>query len=135
MLVEMDLGLISQLTDSRLHWLHSLRAGLFQGSFEPWRGAVISDLTPCDFSGYSGLRDMVTWGMPAMVGPRAITQHGFFLWRHDGGLVANVVQGYYVVDGGGVLVWAELRAEGGQLLQSLGDVYRAVPRYSLRSEF
>jgi hypothetical protein len=135
MVILTDNGALSMLADAAAHWLHSLRTGLFTGDFRPWHGAVLAQLEPCSFSGYSGLRDMITWGSPTLDGPRAVITHGYFDWTHDGGPDAQKVQGYYVISQSEELVWAELRADGPLLMQSLGDVCRVIPRFSQRSEF
>lgn len=135
MLIETYDGLLSQMLSLRSGWLRTLRVGLYTGEFVPNRNATIEDLEPCTWSGYVGLRDMLSWATPAMAGQRAIIQHGYYLYHHDGGPVAQRIQGYYVVDHDGVLAWAEAAGEPVPIMQSLGNTYRLVPRYSLRSEF
>jgi len=135
MLIQTLLGDLSILTSLRTGWLHSLRAGLWSGAFEPRHDSTIGELGPASFSGYSGLRDMITWNTPVITGSRAVMQHGELLWHHDGGPDVDMVAGYYVVDTDGTLVWAEVRSAGPVLMQSATDVYRLVPAYTIRSEF
>jgi hypothetical protein len=128
-------GSLAQLADQVAGWLRTLRAGLFQGTFIPWLGAVLAEVEVCDFPGYSGLRDMITWDTPSIIGNRASATHGLFIWHYGPGVGAQMVQGYYVVDPSDTLVWAELFAAGPVLVQQLGDSVRVTPRFTQRSEF
>jgi hypothetical protein len=116
-------------------WLKHLRIGLFQNDFTPFPAATISNIEPCDYSGYVGLRTLTSWLSPTLIGPRATVEHAEILWPHDGGLVWNFVFGYYVIDLAGKLVRAERGPDPPETITAPPDVYRVVPRYTFRSEF
>lgn len=135
MLILSDNGAMALCSNNVANWLITLRAGLFRTGFVPWHGMVLAQLEPSTFSGYVGLRDMLTWGAPVLIGRRATVAHGEILWHHNGGPVAQMVAGYYVVDASDTLIWADLRADGPLLMASALDTYKLTPRFTQRSEF
>lgn len=108
--------------------------GLFQNDYTPVQGSVIGDLTPANFSGYSGLELTQNWTSPVIDGTRWKTNADPIVQAHSGGGVSNLIYGYYVVDGSGVLMYAERDPSGPRLMAGAGDVYTVVPRYTDRTE-
>jgi len=111
------------------------QAGLFQAEITLSPTLELADITPCDFSGYDGLRDLDQWpSSPDWIDPRAILEHPEIEWEHDGGAVSNPVFGFYVVDGDGLLAWVDTRSDGAVTVGVIGQTYTITPKYTRRSE-
>lgn len=108
--------------------------GLYKNDWTPADTDTIAAVTPADFSGYSGLVTVTGWTAATWVSPRASSTADPVLWSADGGS-ANVIYGYYVVDGSGALAWAERRTGGGVSVGEAGQTYTVTPKYTRRSEF
>lgn len=111
------------------------RVGLFQNDIDPKEWFTISAIVPCNFSGYDGLHDMLTWNTAVMVGNQAVAKQPERFWVHDGGAVQGYVYGYYVVDDEGELLWAERDPNGPVPMFYAGNLYRCVPTWSQQSKF
>lgn len=114
----------------------SFQYGLFQNAVVLDEDTVLADLTPCTFSGYTGLQTPV-WGSASWDGSglRAVVDGSTLTWIHDGGPTANDVHGYYVVDGAGTtLLWAENRPAGPVTLLAAGDAFIVATRYTRRKQ-
>lgn len=116
-------------------WLISLRVGLYSVDVPIVDGTVIDDLTPADFSGYVGLRDLTAWHAPSFVGVRRVVTHALIDWTHDAGVGSSWVFGYYVIDRADQLVWAERSFSPPLLLADAGAFARVAPSFTDRSEF
>lgn len=128
-------GCLDALPKLKDAWLKTLKIGLFQNDQEPFPEITIDQIEPCDFSGYIGLRSLLTWGAVSLVGRRATIEHAEYTWTHDGGSVPNHVFGFYVVNASGRLCWLERKPDDPAVMDSAGQVYRVVPRFTFRSEF
>jgi len=109
--------------------------GLYKNNKTPADTDTISDYTPADFSGYSGLQNLTAWSSAAWVSPRALATHSALTWTHSGGGTANDIYGYYVVDGSGNLAWAERSPVAPVSMASGGATYQVTPQYTRRSEY
>lgn len=127
-------GLLQILDVISVHWLSTLRIGLYSNPIDPDIALVIGQLEPTTFSGYSGLRSFATWTAPAIDGVRAVTTNGLLIWTHDGGPVADWVAGYYVVDPDGALVFLAAGDDPPVLMAGAGQVYQVNPQFSQRTE-
>lgn len=116
-------------------WLNTLRVGLYSNDVDLSSDLTIDDLSPCDFSGYVGLRDLTAWHAPALVGTRDVVTHARIDWNHDNGIGSSWCFGYYVVDRSGTLVWLERSFFPPLLMADPGVMASVTPRFSLRSEF
>ena len=116
-------------------WLNTLRIGLYKIDVLVRRGLTIGDISPCDFSGYVGLRDLTAWHAPALVGERYVVDHARIDWNHDSGIGSSWCFGYYVVDRSDTLVWLERSFFPPLLLADPGAMASVTPRLSLKSEF
>jgi hypothetical protein len=130
-----NLGLLSVLEGLRQTWLPMLRVGLYQSPVTVEPSDTIAQIEPAEFSGYTGLRTLSSWGAPQLVGARGVIHHVRVTWLHDGGPVPSLVFGYYVVDVAGTLIWAERTSEGGELIAAAGQFHSVDPTFSQRSEF
>jgi len=110
-----------------------VRYGLYQSDTVLRIDMTLSDLMPCDFSGYSGLLPVLYWQVPENVGPDAVCVASLLTWTRAVGPVSNWVVGYYVVDGAGGLVWASDSDEGSTLLAAPGQTHSVVPAVRLGS--
>jgi len=108
--------------------------GLYQNNWTPAQGDDISDVTVATFSGYSGLELLQNWSSPTIIGTRASMTADAIVQSHSGGGTSNNIYGYYVVDGSGVLMYAERDPSGPRLMGASGDVYTVVPKLTKRSE-
>jgi hypothetical protein len=99
----------------------------------PVDGDVAGNYTECDFGGYVS-QVLGTFPASSWVSPRATTTAAAQVFTASGAS-ANVVYGYFVVDAGGLLVFAERNAAGGVTIGSVGQTYTVTPVMTLRSEF
>lgn len=134
-LVLVNLGASALLVALRDGPFVPFRVGLYQNDWAPVRASTISEVVPCTFSGYDGLRTITGWGSPTLEGTREVIRADSQVWTHDGGSVGNWVIGYYVVDLSGRLMWAERRQEGSVSIVGAGQTVGVVPTFSLRSQF
>lgn len=113
------------------------KIGLFKNDVSPTSLTVLADLTAANFGGYAGLQNITSWSAGTIVytAPRAVAEHPAVTWTASG-TTTNTIYGYYVVDGGGALAWAERRDGVGVVVGSVsGQTYVVVPVRSRRSEF
>jgi hypothetical protein len=118
----------------RSTWGISLQIGLFKNPWVPRHSSTIGEVDPCDFSGYSGLVPIMSFFSPYLVGDIATMVGTLVNWTHNGGAIANWINGYYVVDSSGNLMWGE-QNQGAVLLAGNGQTYGTVPQFSLSSRF
>lgn len=134
-LVQVNGGCVDSLNALRATYLPTLKIGLYQNDWSPRRGDSIGFVIPADFSGYSGLHDLVTWNPAQLFGDLAISVCSQRVWYHDGGVGGNWIFGIYVVNSVGVLQWAERDPNGGKAMESALSVYTFTPRYAVGSRF
>lgn len=85
----------------------SLTYRLYQNAHTPGDGSTAADFTECTFDGYAAQGP--SWGAAATNGSGdAEAVAAALTWTATGGSTSNTVYGYYVTDGGGEVVWAEL---------------------------
>jgi len=128
-------GLISDLTTLVTQYAGGFQVGLYQNNWTPVQGSVIGDVTPATFSGYAGLISLVGWDVPTIVGARAVSAADLVSWVHNGGATSNQIYGVYVVNGSGVLMWAERDPAAPRTMVALNDTYAYVAQHTQRSEF
>lgn len=126
-----DMALIEIL---RASWGITLRIGLAQNDWHPRHESTIAEITPCDFSGYPGLLPIMGFAAAFLVGSIATMNAALLTWTHNGGMIANWVNAYYVVDSGGNLLWGQ-RNEPAVLLDGNGQTFGVAPQFSLSSRF
>ncbi len=134
-LILVETGMLSCLTALVAAWLPSLRMGLYDGDLDISRTTTILNITPANFSGYSGLHALPGWSVPALDGDLAVSYATPRLWTCAGGGQSNWVGGYYVVDPAGALVWAEQFADGPVLMATSLDVVQITPAYAVGSRY
>lgn len=134
-LVATERGLLDGMELLRAEFEMHYRVGLFQSDSIPRISLILSQLTPCDFSGYSGLQTTVRWTVPVMFGDRARSFADPLDWTHSGGAVANFVFGYYVLDRLGRLAWAERFCPAPIGISRVGETIRVTPTFYLLNEF
>jgi hypothetical protein len=113
----------------------ALTLKLFRNDYTPVKGSVAGDFTEANFSGYSGGVALGGWSAPAIVGGRAVSTANTVTQTHNGGATSNNIYGYYVVDAGGVVWWAERDPNGPILMSVNGQQYQVIPKWSAVSEF
>lgn len=106
---------------------------LFQNNHTPADGDTVADYTECTFSGYL-VKTLLAWSAAATVSGRAEITEALQTWGHTGGATGNNVYGYYITDFAGNLLWAELDPAGPVLMDSSGQTYSVLPRFTLRSQ-
>jgi len=108
--------------------------GLYQNDHKPVLGDTIAAYAPCDFSGYDGLRLIYGWTTPAISGVYAVSTALAISWMHNGGSVINDVWGYYVVDRGGILQFAERFCDGPFVIDRYGRRFTLSPTFRVSNE-
>jgi hypothetical protein len=106
---------------------------LFQNDHTPDPADVLADYTEADFSGYAEL-DLDGWAAAVTVSGRAQIVATLKVWTHSAGAVDNDIYGYYVVNAGGALVWAERDPNAPVTVDTAGQEYNVLPRFTLRLE-
>jgi hypothetical protein len=134
-LVVVDEGAKRAATLWARNWWLARKVGLYQNGPIPSRHTVLADLEPCTFGGYDGERTIADWTVAAMEGDRAVSRATPVLWTFDGIGSTGYVMGYYVVDGDGVLLWLEPRADGPVAMVTPGQTYQVVPVISVGTRY
>lgn len=118
-----DVSVLQAMVDSAV--LDNLR--LFKNNHVPTEADVVGDYTEANFSGYPGAVSP-TWGTPFVNGSnKGEVDATLITYTHNGGGTANTVYGVYVVDGAGVLVYAE-RFPAPYTMGSNGDTFPYTPK-------
>ena len=109
--------------------------GLYTNELVPDSDTTIEDVTPANFGGYDGLRDLDSWETAATWDPpRAVITHPVITWTADGTSPSNVIRGFYVVDQSGNLAWVVPNPEGGSTIGLTGQTYTVDPFFARKSE-
>lgn len=103
---------------------------LYQNDFVPGPDSVLGDFTVATFTGYATSAE-IAWagpvnaddGTPELVGQRLI-------FTATDAAEPNTIYGYYALDSGGALLWAE-RFDEAQNVSIAGDSVIFVPRVSV----
>lgn len=107
---------------------------LFINNHTPVRGDVAADYTEATFGGYAQYT-LSSWGAPALTADfHALITEIVRTFVCTGAPFTNVVFGYYVVDGGGALLWAEL-APASFAVDAINKAYTVIPQFTFTSEF
>lgn len=107
---------------------------LFQNNITPAAGDAVGTYTEATFAGYAS-SNCTGWTASTMASSTATTtadQKTFT--RSSTGTVQNIY-GYYVLDAGGNLLFAERDAAAPIPITNLGDSYLVTPKWTLKSEF
>ncbi len=115
-------------------FLEGLSYGLFQNDFCPDSSSRLSQIEPCDFSGYPGLVLSSGWLSPIVSGERVVTSADRITFTHNSGAIGNWVYGFYVVDQEGNLVSAQRFDLAPVLAGVEGFIINVDPVFSLSSE-
>ncbi len=101
-------GMLDDIKDGRLQ---GASLCLFRNNLTPDANTVLGDLTEANFSGYAR-QTLSAWPNSALSGAIARTTHPDKTFLHSGGGVDNDIYGYYVLDSGGGLLYADRNATG-----------------------
>lgn len=134
-LVLVEGGMVALLDALRVSWLPSLLMGLYQNDVWPQKVDNIGRYEPATFPGYDGLHSLSGWSAAALDGDIAATNGFERTWTHNGDPGGGWVVGYYVVDGAGVLQWAERPQEGAIPMVYGGQVYKVTPQFAMGSRY
>lgn len=114
-------------------WAVTIR--LFKNNTTPGDGDTAASYTEADFNGYSS-QAAAGWSAASGDGVgRAFTQATQLVFTKAAGGTTNLIYGYYAVDGGGNLLWAERDPNAPIPMVSTGDEYKVTPRFTFKSEF
>lgn len=107
----------------------------FQNDYTPIGTTVIGDLTEADFDSYAAIT-LNNWDA-ASLNPddKAFTEEDVRTWTMGGSSTPNTVYGVYVTTAGGALLYAERNPAGGVLINTAGQTYSYLPRFTFVSEF
>lgn len=100
---------------------------LYVNNHTPSVGDVTGDYTEPSGSWYSPIT-MNTWGTP-YINPsdQGQVDEIIRIWTVAGSPVSEQVYGYFVTDGSGNLLWAELNPAGPQPMNLVGQTYSVLP--------
>ncbi len=100
--------------------LVNCEVNLFQNDYQPVPATVLADLTVATFSGYAA--EVVAALLPAYLDPigGASAQIGTIQFDHSGGVVSNIIFGFWAENAGGDLIMVG-RFENPIPMAALGD--------------
>lgn len=107
---------------------------LFQNNHTPADGDTTGAYTDATYTGY-GPATIATWTGPTTVSGRATTYGPATVFVVGAVGVGNSIYGYYILDGGGALRWAERDAAAPIDMTTTGRTYTVTPVLTLKSEF
>lgn len=114
--------------------LDGLTIKLFQNDYTPVNTSVAGDFTVATFDGYSN-QTLSGFSAAALnVDNKAQTVGDLVTWTKTAGATSNTIYGYYVVTGGGALVYAERNPAGGVLVNTTGQTFSVLPRFTYKGE-
>jgi len=113
----------------------AVRYGLFANDWSPQKTSTIASVDPCNFSGYSGLLPVMSWGVPQLIGDHYVSYAAQLTWVRGVGNVSGWVLGYYAVDGAGELLWGEQGPGPSALMSSVGMKYQLIPGFRVGSHY
>lgn len=110
------------------------KIGLYKNNLTPTPQTILSELTPCDFDGYS-LSSAVVWGTPFNSGADACSVPGSMKeFVATGDTTANVVYGAYIVDGAGTTLLATERFDAPVSVVHEDDGLALLPMLTIPSD-
>lgn len=125
-------GIVRLLDVLRLNW-GQLKVGLFLADRDPGDADTVADYQAMEasFPGYAR-QNLVSW-TPALliVDEFARTEADFVTWVRGMGAGSQTIFGYFVVDPGGGLLWAENRPFAPMVMDTVGQTLTFMPRFAL----
>jgi len=115
--------------------LESAELCLFKNDYTPIATTVLADFTEADFDGYARI---VLSGWPAAAldaNDKASTELAAQTFTKSGAVTANTIYGVFVLDDVGNLLYAERNPAGGVVINTAGQTYSYLPRFTDKSEF
>lgn len=107
----------------------------YKNNYTPINGSVLASFTEADFSGYAAIT-VVGWTAAALdASNKASVEAAIQTWTRAAGATSNTVYGIYFRSPAGDLLYAERDPAGGFLLDTEGQFYSYLPRFTYRSEF
>lgn len=134
MLLVPDVGLTALLDVLTGEFTNTLEVGLFNAAHAPAAGDVLSDYTAIEatFPGYSR-QVLDNWTAALLIASGfAQTEADIVTWTRGAGAGTEDIYGYFVVDGGGNLLWAEAPTWAPITIDTLGQTISFLPRFSLQ---
>lgn len=114
----------------------SVEYRLFQNDTVPSLESTVPSFVEATFSGYVGGQTPASWTNPVVQTNHAVSQGDGVSWTHDGGVMNNLIYGYFVLDTGtGDLLFAERDSSAPTLLEPGSPPYAIIPKFSFLSEF
>lgn len=112
----------------------ALTIRLFQNDHVPADTDTLADYVAATFTGYVPLNIIDwsggTWDPSGAAFITAPTKN----FNQTGTAITNTIFGYYVISGGGTLMFAERNPAGGVPMNQAGYTYAVVPRWQLRNQ-
>jgi len=108
---------------------------LFQNNYTPINTSVLGDFVEADFDGYARIT-LTGWSAPALnVDNKAETSLAAQIFTMTGSTTPNDIYGVFVVSSTGALLYAEVDPSGPVTMDTDGQFYGYVPRFTNESEF
>jgi hypothetical protein len=131
-----NVGEVKLLDVLRLNW-GTLDMGLFKAMHTPADLDTLATYVAieADFPGYAR-QAIANWQLPVTDGTgRASTIADAVTFTRGVGGLPQSIFGYFVVDAGGILLWAELDPNAPVPINNPGNTYSVLPALTKRSEF
>lgn len=101
---------------------------LYKNNHTPVDTDTVADYTEANFTGYSSI-PLNAWGTAFLNGSnKGQTEMSTQFFTQTGTGTTCDVYGYYVTDGSGNLIWAELNPDGVFHMVNTGSVYEVTPK-------
>jgi hypothetical protein len=108
--------------------------GLFTNNHAPVEADVIGNYVE-PTAGWYARQALGNWPASSYVLPNATSVNAPITWTDTGGIGSNAtVYGYFIVDAGGVLMWAELDPAGPFTLSAAGYTYTVTPTFDTENQ-
>jgi len=108
---------------------------VFKNNYTPINTSVLGDFTEADFDGYAEI-ELLGWSAAALnVDNKGETELAVQVFEMTGNTTPNTVYGIYVVSAANELLYAERNPAGGVLMNTAGQTYSYLPRFTAITEF
>lgn len=114
-------------------YFNTLTLRLYQNNHTPVDTDTAANYTEATFSGYSAIA-LGSWSNAFLNSDNyGETDETTRVFTCTVAAPANTIYGYYITDGSGNLIWAEINPAGSFLINTIGQTYTVLPRWTLRN--
>lgn len=114
-------------------YFNTLTLRLYQNNHTPADTDTAASYTEATFAGYAAVA-LGSWSNAFLNSDNyGETDETTRVFTCTGSSPANTIYGYYITDGSGNLIWAEINPAGSFLINTAAQTYTVLPRWTLRN--